>query len=58
MPGFSQSYTRFSAATAQAKEARIWAGIHFREACDVGEQLGVALADFVLANYLAANRGN
>ena len=58
MPGFSQNYTRFSEAAAQAKEARIWAGIHFRHACDVGEQLGVALADFVLANYLTPNRGH
>ena len=52
MPGFTQTYERFSDATAQAKEARIWGGIHFRSACDAGEQLGVALADYVIENYL------
>jgi hypothetical protein len=52
VPGFSQGYARFSEAAAQVKEARIWAGIHFRHACDVGNDLGVALADLALAHYL------
>jgi hypothetical protein len=52
MPGFTQHFERFSDATTQAKEARIWGGIHFRHACELGEQLGVALADFVVENYL------
>jgi hypothetical protein len=52
VPGFSQRYTGFSEAAAQVKEARIWGGIHFRHACDVGNDLGVALADFALAHYL------
>jgi hypothetical protein len=58
MPGFSQSFERFSEAAVQSKEARIWGGIHFRSACDIGEQLGVALADFVIENYLTSTRGN
>lgn len=57
LPGFSQSYSRFSEAAAQAKEARIWAGIHFRTACELGEQLGVALADYVIENYLTRRSG-
>jgi hypothetical protein len=52
MPGFTQTYARFSEAAAQVKEARIWGGIHFRTACNVGDELGVALADYALANYL------
>jgi hypothetical protein len=52
MPGFSQHYARFSDAAAQVTEARIWGGIHFRHACELGTDLGVALADFALANYL------
>lgn len=52
MPGFSQRYARFSDAAAQVQEARIWGGIHFRHACELGTDLGVALADFALANYL------
>lgn len=51
-PGFTQSYQRFSDAAAQVKEARIWGGIHFRHACTVGGELGEALADYILENYL------
>jgi len=52
LPGVTVNFERFSDAAAQVKEARIWGGIHFRHACDVGEELGVSLADFVVANYL------
>ncbi len=51
-PGFDWTFDRFSEASAQAKEARIWAGIHFRHACDVGEDVGAAIADYVLDNFL------
>lgn len=51
-PDFTWTFNRFSDATAQVKEARIWAGIHFRYACDVGEAVGVAIADFVADNFL------
>lgn len=51
-PGFTQTYSRFSEAAAQAKEARIWGGIHFRHACDVGAELGVQLADYTVDTYL------
>jgi hypothetical protein len=53
LPGFSQSYERFSQAAAQARDGRTWGGIHFRHACEVGGNLGVALADYVRANFLA-----
>ena len=56
MPGVSASFERFSDAAAQVKEARIWGSMHFRHACDVGEELGVALADFVVTNYLTPIR--
>jgi len=51
-PNFTWTFDRFSDATAQVKEARIWAGIHFRHACDTGEQVGVAIADYVIENFL------
>jgi PAP2 superfamily len=51
-PAFTWTFDRFSAASAQVKEARIWGGIHFRTACDVGQELGVALAEYVLENFL------
>jgi len=50
-PTFTWTFNRFSDATAQVKEARIWAGIHFRNSCDVGEAVGVAIADFVADNF-------
>jgi len=51
-PNFAWTFDRFSDATAQVKEARIWAGIHFRTACDVGEAVGLQIADYVLDNFL------
>jgi hypothetical protein len=51
-PGFTWTVDRFSSATAQVKEARIWAGIHFRNSCNVGEAQGLALADYILDNFL------
>ena len=51
-PAYTWTFDRFSDATAQVKEARIWAGIHFRNSCDVGEAVGVAIADYVLDNFL------
>ena len=50
-PSFTWTFERLSDASAQAKEARIWGGIHFRKACDVGEALGISLADYVLENF-------
>jgi hypothetical protein len=55
-PDFTWTYGRFSEVAAQAKEARIWAGIHFRHACDTGEQVGTAVADYVLDNFLTPLR--
>jgi hypothetical protein len=51
-PSFTWTFDRFSDATAQVKEARIWAGIHYRNSCNVGEAAGLALADYVLDNFL------
>jgi hypothetical protein len=51
-PTFTWTFDRFSEVTAQVKEARIWAGIHFRHACDTGEQVGVMVADYVLDHFL------
>lgn len=56
MPGWTLTYERFSDAAAQVAEARIWGGIHFRHACEIGGELGVALADFAVANHLTPRR--
>src|SRR2546422_329366 len=51
-PSFTWTFSRFSDATAQVKEARIWAGIHYRNSCNVGEAVGLQIADYVLDNFL------
>lgn len=48
----SAQFHRFSEAAEQAKEARIWGGIHFRNSCNVGEALGQTVADHVLDHFL------
>ena len=55
-PTFSWTYERFSDASDQVKEARIWAGIHFRTACDVGQAVGQSVADYVLDGFLVPLR--
>jgi len=51
-PSFTWTFDRFSDAAAQVKEARIWAGIHFRNSCNVGGAMGVALGDYITHNVL------
>jgi hypothetical protein len=51
-PSFTWTFDRFSDAAAQVKEARIWAGIHYRSSCNVGGGIGVQIADYVLDNFL------
>jgi len=51
-PGYSWTFERFSDAGVQAKEARIWAGIHYRNSCDVGEVVGLNIANYVVDNFL------
>ena len=49
---FACNFNRLSDVIAQVKEARIWAGIHFRNSCEVGEATGRAIAEYVMSNYL------
>ena len=58
MAGVIRSYGSFSEALDEVKNARIFAGIHFRSACDDGQQLGVNVADYVRANALQRIHGN
>jgi hypothetical protein len=50
MLGVTRSFRSFSAALEEVKDARIFSGIHFRTACNVGQELGVNVARFVLDN--------
>ncbi len=51
-PTFTWTFDRFSDAAAQVKQARVWAGIHYRNSCDVGGAMGVALGDYILEHVL------
>jgi len=48
MPGVFRSFKSFSAALMEVKNARIFAGIHFRSATDDGQSIGASVADYVL----------
>ncbi|HXN46538.1 MAG TPA: vanadium-dependent haloperoxidase, partial [Bryobacteraceae bacterium] len=52
MPGVSRSFSSFTAALDEVKNARIVGGIHFRSACEDGQGLGVAVADYILRHSL------
>jgi len=58
-PSFTWTFDRFSDAAGQVKEARIWGGIHFRTATELGGKIGVQVADYVLDHVLQPrqNRG-
>lgn len=54
--GFTWTFNRFSDAAAQVMEARIWAGIHFRNSCNVGAEQGMKISSYVLENFLTPLR--
>jgi hypothetical protein len=51
-PGFSRSYTKLSSIVADASNARIWGGIHWRIDQEVGEELGRKIGRLVAATQL------
>ena len=50
----TRSFRSFSSALEEVKNARIFAGIHFRTACDVGQQLGETIAKHVMRPSFSA----
>jgi len=49
---FTWTFDRFSDAAQQVKGARVWAGIHYPNSCNVGAAMGVLVGDYVLAHAL------
>jgi hypothetical protein len=47
----TRTFTSFSQALDEVLLARIWAGLHFRNADVQGRQLGTDVANFAAANY-------
>ena len=52
LPGTIKSFSSFSDALADIHNARVWGGIHFRTACRLGSELGVKVADWIMANAM------
>ena len=49
--GFSRSFTRFSKAIDDVVDARVWSGIHFRNADEQGARIGRKVAQFRRQHY-------
>jgi len=58
VPGQIRQYSSLSGALEEVKNARVFAGIHFRTATEVGQALGVTVANNVLENALLSVHGN
>lgn len=52
MLGVTRSFTSFSAALDEIKDARIFAGIHYRTACNDGQVTGQAVANYIFENSM------
>jgi membrane-associated phospholipid phosphatase len=52
MPGITRTFETFSAGVAQVTDARVFAGIHFRFACDSATAMGRQVAGWVLATQM------
>ena len=54
--GVQRTFRSFSEALEDVSDARVFAGIHFRTACDDGSVLGKAVAQYVLDNAFQRQR--
>jgi hypothetical protein len=57
VPGVERDFTSFSSAVAQVSDARVFAGIHFRFACDAAVQMGIEIADYVASTVAVPSFG-
>ena len=57
-PGVTRYYSSFSGAVDEVRDARVFAGIHYRTACEDGSSMGRQVANYVLANSLRRLHGN
>jgi hypothetical protein len=56
-PAWVRSYPSFSAAIDEVADARVFAGFHFRTACNDGRILGSAVAAYILENLMVRIHG-
>jgi membrane-associated phospholipid phosphatase len=57
LPGVLESFSSFSQAVLQVNDARVFGGIHFRNACLDGNVLGSAVARYALKNAAVSLNG-
>jgi hypothetical protein len=57
MLGVVRSFPNFSSALEEIKNARVFAGIHFRTACNDGQSLGISVSDYVNTHSLRRLNG-
>jgi hypothetical protein len=50
-------FSSFSAALEEVRNARVFGGIHFRTACEDGQTLGTAVADYIIGHALLPVHG-
>jgi hypothetical protein len=50
-PG-TRSFSSFSAAIAEIADARVFGGIHFRTSCEIGNDLGASVGNYVLTHAI------
>jgi hypothetical protein len=53
----TRSFTSLSEAVAESQDARVYAGIHFREGCEAGARQGTQIARFVVRHELRPLKG-
>ncbi len=51
-PGWTRSYTSFSAMAQEVAEQRIYGGIHFRFDQEAGQSVGRNVANYVFLNFM------
>ena len=56
-PGWVRFYPSFSAAIDEVADARVFAGIHFRTACEDGKVLGSEVAGYIMENLMGRIHG-
>jgi hypothetical protein len=52
----SRTFVSFAQMALEHEEVRIWGGIHFRNSLEVGDAMGVKLAEHLVANYMKPTR--
>ena len=55
---WTRSFTSFSSAIDEVADARVFAGIHFRTACDLGAAAGSEVAAYIMENLMGRIHGN